>query len=106
MLAESARIAGDRVFPIHSLNTKNFDCLFIPGGVGATRSLSDWGNNGADMTVSKEITNVITQFHKAGKYIGVGQQSSLLVANVLGDQKGGPGITLSMGFKGETFGQE
>jgi len=41
-MVESARITGQEVFDVSTLKIKNFDCLFIPGGVGATRNISDW----------------------------------------------------------------
>ena len=71
-MVESARITGQEVFAVSTLKTKNFDCLFIPGGVGATRNLSDWAAKGEDMTLSADVQVAISSFHKSGKYIGVG----------------------------------
>ena len=48
-MAESARIARGNVKPIALLKSKDFDALFVPGGFGAAKNLSDFGLKGNEM---------------------------------------------------------
>jgi len=73
------------------LKSNDFDTLFIPGGFGAAKNLSDFGVKGKDMTVQEDITKVIKDFHQAQKYMGVCCITPVVVAKVLGEFEGGPG---------------
>jgi len=37
------------------------------------------------MTIDSEVQDALIDFHKAGKYIGVGQNSTILIAKCLGE---------------------
>ena len=55
MLLESARIARGNVKDLAELQSKDFDALFVPGGFGAAKNLSDFGIKGADMEVKPDV---------------------------------------------------
>ena len=63
VMAESARIARGEVKAIQDLKAQEFDCLFVPGGFGAAKNLSDFGIKGADMSVNDEVSKVLKEFH-------------------------------------------
>lgn len=100
VMAESARIARGDVKPIDELNAKEFDALFIPGGFGAAKNLSDFGVKGADMTVKDDVVKVVKDFHSAQKFMGLCCIAPVVAAKVLGKNSGGPGATLTLGRTG------
>ena len=51
VLVESARIARGNVKNMQELKSGDFDALFVPGGFGAAKNLSDFGFKGGDMEV-------------------------------------------------------
>lgn len=57
------------------------------------------------MTLDIDILAAIVDFHKAGKYIGVCQNSTILIARYLGDKNGGPGAQLTLGSNSEDIPQ-
>ena len=65
VLEESARIARGNVKSLDQLSIADFDALFIPGGFGAAKNLSDFGVKGADMAVKDDVVSVIKEFHAA-----------------------------------------
>lgn len=65
ILLESARIARGNVKPLTELNAADFDALFLPGGFGAAKNLSDFGVKGAEMTVQDDVAAVLKDFHAA-----------------------------------------
>jgi enhancing lycopene biosynthesis protein 2 len=86
VLADSARIARDRITEITELHEKEFDALVFPGGAGAVKHLSPWAER------------LIKEFHKAKKPIGAICIAPTLVANALGHE----GVTLTIGDDKET----
>jgi len=100
IMEESARIARGNVKSIDELSSNDFDAIFIPGGFGAAKNLSDFGVKGADMEVKREVTKVIQDFHEAKKYMGLCCISPIVAAKVLGTSNGGPGVKLTLGSKG------
>ena len=63
VMAESARIARGEVKAIDQLKANDFDCLFVPGGFGVAKNLSDFGIKGADMSVIEDVSQVLKEFH-------------------------------------------
>lgn len=100
VIEESARIARGKVKALDQLKAADFDALFIPGGFGAAKNLSDFGVKGADMTVHEDVVNVIKDFHSAKKYLGLCCISPIIAAKVFGKNSGGEGATLTLGSKG------
>ena len=100
VLQESARIARGNVKSLDNLKADDFDVLFIPGGFGAAKNLSDFGVKGANMTVMSDVATVMKEFHTAQKYIGLCCISPIIAAKVFGKKSGGEGAKLTLGSKG------
>ena len=83
-MQESARISRGNVKSLDHLNAADFDALFIPGGFGAAKNLSDFGVKGADMAVMQDVASVMKDFHVAQKYMGLCCISPILAAKVFG----------------------
>ena len=71
VMVESARIARGDVKDIDDLTSDNYEALFMPGGFGAAKNLSDFGVKGANMTVKRDVAKVLKDFHVNEKYIGL-----------------------------------
>ena len=83
--------------PLDQLNSADFDALFIPGGFGAAKNLSDFGVNGANMTVESDVKKVIEEFHQNRKYMGLCCIAPILAAKVFGREK----ARLTLGSRGD-----
>lgn len=97
-LHESARIARGQVLSTDQLKESDFDALVFPGGFGAAKNLSTWGEKGSQCTVRSEVEKAVLDFHAAGKPIGAICIAPALVARVLGSK----GITVTIGNDKET----
>ena len=84
VLKESARIARGAVTDLDELKAGDFDALFIPGGFGAAKNLSDFGFKGADMSVEPDIKAVLEDFRSENKAIGLSCIAPILAAKVFG----------------------
>lgn len=71
VLVESARIARGEISDLASLNADTFDALLMPGGYGVAKNLSDIAFKGTDGTASEALKQVINDFLKQHKPIGV-----------------------------------
>jgi len=71
VLVESARIARGKIESLDKLNVGDFDAVIFPGGFGAAKNLSNFAVKQTEMTVNEEVNKVITDFHSAGKPIGL-----------------------------------
>ena len=103
IMTESARIARGSVKEISELKAVDFDALFMPGGFGAAKNWSDFGVKGAEMTVQEDVARVLKEFHSSKKYIGLSCIAPVVAAKVLGSNSGGPGITITLGCKGDNW---
>ncbi|TNV75987.1 hypothetical protein FGO68_gene2334 [Halteria grandinella] len=103
VLVESARIARGNISDLKTLDSTQFDAILLPGGFGAAKNLSTFAFKGAEMTVNEDIQKVLQDFHKANKVIGLACISPVIAAKVFGTQSGGPGVTLTLGQKGEKW---
>lgn len=102
-MQEAARIVRGNIKPITELNAQNFDALFMPGGYGVIKNLSDFALEGEGMTVQQDVAKVIKDFHGKQKYIGAICIAPMLLAKVLGEKSGGPGVKLTLGCKGKLW---
>ena len=103
MLLESARIARGDVKSLDQLKASDYDALFIPGGFGAAKNLSDFGVKGADMSVKDDVAAVLKDFHSSKKQIGLCCISPVIAAKVLGKGASGPGLKMTLGCRGEDW---
>lgn len=62
VLVESARITRGNIKPLTELNVENYDALFIPGGFGAAKNLSNFATKAADMTVDPKVEEIMLAF--------------------------------------------
>ncbi|KAK3874871.1 hypothetical protein Pcinc_020191 [Petrolisthes cinctipes] len=93
VMVESARITRGPVKPLTELSSASADAVFLPGGFGAAKNLSDFAVNGGDMSVNSEVERVIKDFHGAKKPIGLCCIAPIVAAKVLGSS----GVTLTLG---------
>ncbi|THD19641.1 Glyoxalase [Fasciola hepatica] len=91
VLVESARLARGKIAPLKELNVEKYDALFIPGGFGAAKNLSNFAEKQANCTVIKELENVLKMFHSAGKPMGLCCISPVLAARCI------PGVKVTVG---------
>lgn len=61
-MVESARITRGNIRPLDQLESGNYDALFIPGGFGAAKNLSDFAVKGKDMKVDAQVEKVVNDF--------------------------------------------
>jgi len=92
VLVESARIARGKVVDLANETEAGYDALFMPGGFGVAKNLSDFVEKGADCSSEEKTSALIKAFHKAGKPIVALCIAPALVARVLGN-----GVKLTIG---------
>ncbi len=93
MLNASAPIARDQISPLTTLNEKDYDLLWMPGGLGVVKNLTTFAQDGPNCTVNPEVRRVIEEFHKAGKPIIAVCIAPVAIAKVLEGQ----GIQMTLG---------
>lgn len=67
VLIESARITRGKIEPLHALDVAKVDALFLPGGFGAAKNLTDWAIKGLESNIHQELKTHIQQAWKLGK---------------------------------------
>jgi enhancing lycopene biosynthesis protein 2 len=102
-MEESARIARGKIADIKELKANDYDCLFVPGGFGAAKNLSNYAVNGVNMEVDPEVERVFKDFHSSNKYFGLMCISPILATKVFGTKNGGKGITFTFGSNKEQW---
>jgi len=70
VLREAARIARGQIEPLSRAEAQDLDALFLPGGFGAAKNLSDFALRGADATPLEELARLVRAMHAAHKPIG------------------------------------
>lgn len=92
-LIESARIARAAVAPLDRLDPEHFSGLFLPGGFGAAKNLSNFAFKGAQGTVVPRVKTAIETFFNARKPIG----AICIAPAIVGLALVGKGLELSVG---------
>ncbi|NWI53266.1 GAL3A protein, partial [Calyptomena viridis] len=95
VLVESARIARGDIKDLAQLDVKGMDALIIPGGFGVAKNLSTWATQGKDCSISREVEDVLREFHAAHKPIGLCCISPVLAAKLF------PGCEVTVGHDTE-----
>jgi enhancing lycopene biosynthesis protein 2 len=85
VLVESARIARGNIKNIKEVNVRDLDAVIFPGGFGAALNLSDFGLNGSNSSVNKDVENLIKEVHTLRKTLGFICISPAVCARVLGN---------------------
>ena len=94
---EAARIIGGPVRSLAELNPADLDGLIIPGGIGATTTLSDYAAKGVLCQVHADIVRLLRALLPARKPMGFIGLSAVLAARVLGPIAG---VRVTFGAKG------
>jgi len=104
VLTEAARIARGKVVALHTVSAADHDAVFLPGGFGAAKNLSDVAFEGPGATVDPTLAALLRAFRAAGKPIGaVCIAPAILVAALregevtIGDDPGTAGVIAQMG---------
>jgi|GEM_PF-6893 len=71
VLVESARIARGNVVDLSSVDITEFDALFVPGGFGAAKNLSNFAFTSENCTVNAQVFTFIKQFADLEKPVGM-----------------------------------
>ena len=84
IFVESARIARGNLLPLEQYRPEDYDCLALPGGMGAARNLSTYAFDGPRMEVMDLVTDAILATYRAGKPLMAMCIAPMVVAKVLG----------------------
>jgi enhancing lycopene biosynthesis protein 2 len=85
VLVESARIARGKITPLADIQASDFDAVFLPGGFGAAKNLSDFAIQGANGTADPDLVRVLREFRAADKPIGAVCISPAVLVLALGE---------------------
>ena len=84
---EAARIARGPVLDLKEVDAGEFDALFLPGGFGAAKNLSNFAVKGSDGSADPDMAGLLKSFHDAGKPIGAVCIAPAVLALALGKGK-------------------
>ncbi len=84
VLVEAARIARGNIKPIDELNIDEFDCILLPGGVGAITNWCDFNTKGINCDVNYSISNILELAYKKKLVIGAMCIAPVVLALILG----------------------
>jgi len=98
VLHEAARIARGLIEPLSRAEAQDLDALFLPGGFGAAKNLSDFALRGADATPLEELARLVRAMHAAHKPIGAVCIAPAVIAACFRGTNVHP--TLTLGAKG------
>ena len=101
ILEESARISRGSIKPLSELKSDGFDALFLPGGFGVAKNLSNYASAGENMVVEKEVEKALWSFFHAKKPIGACCIAPIILAKIFGTVSGNSGLDITLGKKGE-----
>lgn len=83
VMIEAARISRGPISDLKDLDPMQYDALFVPGGFGVAKNLSDFAFKGKDVTVLDSFKNAITNAVEAGKPIGALCISPAVIAKII-----------------------
>lgn len=95
----SAPIARDQLSPLSGLQEESYDILWLPGGMGVAKNLSNYADEGPNCSVDADVRRAIEAFRKAKKPIVAICFAPVIVAKVLEGQ----GLKMTVGSKEENF---
>ena len=95
-LEESSRITRGNIKDIKQANTDELSALILPGGFGAAKNLSDFAFKGDQLTVNKDLAQLIKTCHSQEKPMGFICIAPVIAAALI------PGVTVTIGSDTET----
>ncbi len=101
IFVESARIARGNLLPLEQYRAADYDCLALPGGMGAARNLSTYAFDGPRMEVIDSVSDAILETYRAGKPVMAMCIAPMVVAKVLGRYE----VELTLGDSGSQAAQ-
>lgn len=101
-LAEASRIARGAIRPLDDLNPDEFAALFLPGGFGAAKTLSDFATRGAEGAVMPKLHEILHKAHVDRKPIGAMCIAPAIVGLAFKDHGG---LELTVGQPGDAAGE-
>ncbi len=103
-LTEAARIARGAIIPLADVSADDYDAIFLPGGYGAAKNLSDLAVRGPEGSADPTLVSLLEAFSAADKPIGAVCISPAVVVMALrrgtvtiGNDAGTAGAIAAMG---------
>ena len=84
-LDEASRITRGDIADVATADASTLDALFLPGGFGAAKILSDFATEGSACTVHPHTAELLRSMHGLGKPIGAICIAPAIVGRALGD---------------------
>jgi enhancing lycopene biosynthesis protein 2 len=84
VLQEAGRIVRGQIRPLTALDASEFDALFVPGGFGVAKNLSDFAVKGREMQVDPDMLKACQAFAQAAKPAGYVCIAPALIATIYG----------------------
>lgn len=84
VLTESARIARGNIQPLSQADAIQLDALIVPGGSGAIKNLSNFGELGAECEIENDLVKLVQAMHQAKKPMGFICIAPALLPKILG----------------------
>jgi enhancing lycopene biosynthesis protein 2 len=94
VLTESARLARGDILPSDDLHVSDFDALWLPGGFGVAKNLTQWAQKGPDGIIEPSIEGAIQGFVRTGKPIAALCMAPTTVAQALKGRSNPPSLTV------------
>ena len=101
IFVESARIARGNIMPLENYKPADYDCLALPGGMGAARNLSTFAFDGPRMEVIDSVADAILATYRAHKPLAAVCIAPMVLARVLGRYE----VELTLGDSGNQASQ-
>ncbi len=98
VLVESARIARGNILDLQEFNTKDYDAIIFPGGLGAVTNWCDFASKGVECNVNTSIRDIILRCWQNKVVIGALCIAPVLIALVLADKH----VRFTLGAGGAT----
>ena len=86
VLVESARIARGNIKDMAEIRGDDLSALIIPGGLGASKNLSDFAMSGPECSVNPDVYRIVVEMILAKKPIGAICIAPAVMAKILAEQ--------------------
>lgn len=90
-IEEAARMARGRIRPLDSLQSRDFDLVVFPGGMGAATTLCRIAEDGSSAWVEPSVAALVAGAREAGRPIGAMCIAPMILAACM------PGVTVTLG---------